>query len=268
MTRAVLSNVLRRRGERTNCEERQFELRGSEVILHQWIATGGFGRTKLRASPTVHRDRSTAMKAMRAAVRALIAEGWGELPSWPELPSDWGLPPSPARPPKGPKPPPSRRRRVLSRMRLSQVKVLGRAKPVGRRRLEAFEAAVGRGPPSWLVWLARFGAGTFAGRLRFATPERALRDTRRFQRTYRDEDPTFFTNSAVLGGRARELVLIASSIEGDRLGYLPNAPDRLFVLPRNGSEIEVMSHLGQVLTRYATLAARVDGTSATFSAER
>ncbi len=213
-SRAVSSNVLRRRGERTNCEERQFEVRGSELIAHQWIATGGFGRAKLRASPTVHRDRSAAMKAMRAAVRALIAEGWGELPNWPELPSDWGLPPPPARPPKAPKPPPARRRRVLARMPLSQVKLLGRAQPVGQRRLEAFEAAVGRCPPSWRAWLARFGAGTFAGRLRFATPERALRDTRRFQRTYRDEYPTFFTNSAVLGDRARELVLIASSIEG------------------------------------------------------
>jgi hypothetical protein len=267
----VLSSVLRRRGERTNCEERQLEVVGATLVVHRWTYAGGFSRSRASSSTVRCSDRPAARRALRAMVRDLVRNGWGELPAWPELPPDWGpaattaparrvRSPRPAKRPRAPRPP----RVTLRRLRLD-----GRAWPVSRRRLDALEHALGTTTPGdWRALLERFGAGTFAGRLRFEPPERVLQETRRFRRQYADEYRTFFANhDEALGERARSLVLLASSIEGDRLGFLSEEPGRLLLLPRNGQTIFV-GDLAEVLGRYAQLARDLDGAPPTFASRR
>lgn len=267
---ADASHVLRARGEVTACVERSFEVRGASLVAHRWTYGGGWTRRGLTSRATRFSSADEARAALDAEVAKLVASGWGELPDWPELPAGWLDARPAARAPSAPRERAPSARKALPRLDVGRVRAVGPAEPVDDARLDALGAAFDTGVPrSWRALLGRLGAGTFAGRLRFPSPERAIRETRAFRRAYRDQYRTFFTNhDEVLGAGGAKLVLLASSIEGDQVAFVEGAPGRLLVLPRNGATIEVAKGLAEVLGRYAALARDVDGAAPTFAPER
>lgn len=263
-------HVLRKRGDASNCEERQLELAGTTVITRRWQYGGGWTRRTVKETRTRHTSARAARAALDAAVATLRAAGWDALPDWPHTPPDWfdrsklPAPPKPTAATPAPAAKPLPRPRPIA---VARVRSTGRARPVSATRLAAVERALATTtPPSWRALLGRLGAGTFAGRLRLATPEAVVRDTRRWRRGYRDEYRTVFANhDEALGERARELVLLGSSIEGDRVAFVAGAPGRVLILPRDRDHVVITRGLPEVLGWYARIARDVDDADPTYT---
>jgi hypothetical protein len=263
-------HVFRPRGAFSNCDERSFELDGAQVITHRWRYEGGWTRAGLRSQRQRHPSARAARAALDDAVAKLLAQGWGALPDWPHTPGDWFDPRRIAEPPpERRKPKPERRRAApaIAPIALSRLRVVGRAQPVAASRLAAVEAALDTATPrSWRALLGRLGPGAFAGRLRVSSPEAVVRETRSWRRNYRGAFRTFFANhDEVLGEEARSLVTLASSIEGDRVGFLAGAPARILILPRNDDRIVVTKGMPEVLGWYARVAREVDDAPPTYA---
>jgi hypothetical protein len=151
---------------------------------------------------------------------------------------------------------------------IARLKLQGAASPASTAPIEkAFATAV---PPSYAALLARAGAGTFAGRLRFAPPAEVVSATKRWRKKWTADvgRKLFLDYADLLGEHDDDLVQIAHSIDGDDVVFVAGAPDAIYVLPRNRNGVERFTGLDGVLGRYVAVAARVGEASTAYATER
>lgn len=247
----------RARGARENTMEVRYELRGKTTICYRWTYVGGTERTDFETGPLVHKSAAAAAKVLETWAKGTREMGWDEVTNWPS----WGKQRAAAPPPVAPKPyvakpdPPFAWKPVP----LATVRVTGKGKPAAPDAIaKAFRTEV---PKSYADLLGKLGAGTFAGRLRVLAPAGVVTTTKAWRKRWTHDGGRimFVDYDRKLGERAAALVIVATSIEGDNVGFVAGDPSKLYVLPRNRNTIDVMKTFADVLGRYLAVAKRTDG---------
>lgn len=129
-------------------------------------------------------------------------------------------------------------------LRLDRLRVKGDPRPVAGAALDRLKSELAaRLPAGYEEMMRTLGPGTLRSTVRVAGPATSLHATR----VWRERVAAYwFWGEGPLLSRdaARDAVLIADTVAGDELVFLPAAPDTLLLLPREDEEVHLASKTG------------------------
>ncbi|NOU05674.1 MAG: SMI1/KNR4 family protein [Hyphomicrobiaceae bacterium] len=121
----------------------------------------------------------------------------------------------------------------------ADVVVVGRCRPIPQHAVEEAERQLGvRFPHGYREYIIRFGEGVLGGSfIRIYPPQRIVCDLVEWRA--RIEEYWFWDQGAAVLAKeqALECIVFADTINGDEIVFHPNAPDEIFVLPRDSGGI-------------------------------
>jgi hypothetical protein len=141
-----------------------------------------------------------------------------------------------------------------SPLQLDQLRVTGRPQPAADADLQRLKTELAAQLPAGYEEVIRtLGPGTLRVTVRVQGPATILRSTKAWRE--RIAQYWFWGNGPLLSKEAAQsAVLIADTIGGDELVFLPTEPDTLLLLPHEDEEVQLVSRTGllSALTRLVT----------------
>jgi hypothetical protein len=224
--------VYRKPGAKPPYEERMLITNGRVLQDYTWKWFSADKQSRSKEKRSTHKTDADAESKLAAAVAALVAAGWKPVANWPGkttkpqaafIEPDWW---------KKEQAKKAKEKTTSSkkpkRVTLGQLKVSGRAAKVPEAELAALAKKVTL-PADWSKLLHTHGRRMFANLVRITKPENVLAETKRWVTFWTVDHEPVWTNFAELVPDPKRLVLVASSSNGDIVGY---TGERYVVFPR------------------------------------
>jgi hypothetical protein len=137
---------------------------------------------------------------------------------------------------------------------LAKLRVKGERQPVPEAALERLKVEASTSlPDGYKEMMSTLGPGTLGTKVRVQGPETILRNAKAWRG--RVAQYWFWGDGPLLSkGAAQGAFVIADTIDGDELVFLPSEPNTLLPLPREDEEVKLVSKAGllRTLTRLVT----------------
>lgn len=259
---------MRARGQTKDTLEIRYAITGKSVTWYRWTYVSGTERSGFESGVVKGKSAAEARKMLDEMVAGTRKMGWIDLPSWPKASGKSSkksalisvdlaaIRAQPAAKHKATRP------KKITPLPLAKVRVAGKLKPRPASET-AFVRAFGgvELPPSFVAWLGKLGFGTFTGRLSFREGPAMLKITKTWRKGWTDDAARLVWSNwdTMLAGRIAELVIFASSIDGDQVAFVAGVPGRIYILPRHRELVVRCKDLSEVLGFFYEISKNADG---------